>query len=160
MSVVRYFGHGSGEQYIRSHKIRHLPKCATTMLWGCSSGLLRDQGDLDRTGTACHYMVAGWYVSSRVKLLGLDGHYQSLPRSEPVGRNRPGHRPLIRRSLQKAPPRRLARPRRVFGFSRTPPDLQYVDCRGSECESGCVQAEVPDRSGAGGVWDSGLSALV
>ena len=33
------------------------------MLWGCSSGLLREQGDLDRTGIAWHYMVAGRYIS-------------------------------------------------------------------------------------------------
>ncbi|WVQ78257.1 hypothetical protein IAT38_000341 [Cryptococcus sp. DSM 104549] len=57
--LVLYFGHGGAEQYISSHKIRCLPQCATTMLWGCSSGHLRDQGDFDRTGTAWHYMVAG-----------------------------------------------------------------------------------------------------
>lgn len=39
--------------------IRHLPRCATVMLWGCSSGSLREQGDLDRNGTAWHYMVGG-----------------------------------------------------------------------------------------------------
>jgi separase len=58
--LVLYFGHGGGEQYVRSHKVRHLSKCATTMLWGCSSGYLKDQGDLDRAGTAWNYMVAGW----------------------------------------------------------------------------------------------------
>nr|XP_019002345.1 uncharacterized protein I203_04824 [Kwoniella mangroviensis CBS 8507]OCF65806.1 hypothetical protein I203_04824 [Kwoniella mangroviensis CBS 8507] len=57
--LVLYFGHGGAEQYIRSHKIRHLPQCATTMLWGCSSGHLKEQGDLDRTGTAWNYMVGG-----------------------------------------------------------------------------------------------------
>ncbi|ODO11404.1 hypothetical protein I350_00183 [Cryptococcus amylolentus CBS 6273] len=57
--LVLYFGHGGAEQYISSHKIRCLPQCATTMLWGCSSGHLKDQGDFDRTGTAWHYMVAG-----------------------------------------------------------------------------------------------------
>nr|XP_018264106.1 uncharacterized protein I303_03986 [Kwoniella dejecticola CBS 10117]OBR86264.1 hypothetical protein I303_03986 [Kwoniella dejecticola CBS 10117] len=57
--LVLYFGHGGSEQYIRSHKIRHLPQCATTMLWGCSSGHLKEQGDLDRTGTAWHYMIGG-----------------------------------------------------------------------------------------------------
>jgi separase len=58
--LVLYFGHGGAEQYIRSHKVRHLTRCATTMLWGCSSGHLKDQGDLDRTGTAWNYMMAGW----------------------------------------------------------------------------------------------------
>ncbi|WVF72384.1 hypothetical protein IAT40_007199 [Kwoniella sp. CBS 6097] len=57
--LVVYIGHGGGEQYIRSHKIRHLPQCATTMLWGCSSGHLKEQGDFDRTGTAWNYMMAG-----------------------------------------------------------------------------------------------------
>ena len=33
------------------------------MLWGCSSGALEEQGDLDRTGTAWNYMLAGWYVA-------------------------------------------------------------------------------------------------
>ncbi|KAI0064205.1 hypothetical protein BV25DRAFT_1914431 [Artomyces pyxidatus] len=54
-----YFGHGGGEQYIRSHKIRHLPQCAATMLWGCSSGLLREMGSFDRTGTPYNYILAG-----------------------------------------------------------------------------------------------------
>ncbi|GAA5958016.1 hypothetical protein JCM21900_004746 [Sporobolomyces salmonicolor] len=54
-----YFGHGGAEQYVRSQTIRHLPRCAVTMLWGCSSGLLKDQGDFDPVGTPYHYMVAG-----------------------------------------------------------------------------------------------------
>ena len=58
--LVLYFGHGGAEQYIRSHKVRHLETCATAMLWGCSSGHLREQGDFDRTGTAWNYMIAGW----------------------------------------------------------------------------------------------------
>lgn len=55
-----YFGHGGAEQYIRSHKLRHLPRCAATMLWGCSSGALKEMGDFDRTGTPYNYMLAGW----------------------------------------------------------------------------------------------------
>ncbi|BGP39728.1 separin protein [Rhodotorula kratochvilovae] len=54
-----FFGHGGAEQYIRSQMIRHLPRCAVTMLWGCSSGLLKDQGDFEPVGTPYHYMVAG-----------------------------------------------------------------------------------------------------
>ncbi|KAH9930403.1 peptidase family C50-domain-containing protein [Epithele typhae] len=54
-----YFGHGGGEQYVRAHKVRHLARCAATMLWGCSSGTLKYMGDLDRTGTPYHYMLAG-----------------------------------------------------------------------------------------------------
>ncbi|SCZ93128.1 BZ3500_MvSof-1268-A1-R1_Chr6-2g08479 [Microbotryum saponariae] len=54
-----YFGHGGAEQYVRSQSIRHLPRCAVTMLWGCSSGVLRDQGEFDPYGTPYHYMIAG-----------------------------------------------------------------------------------------------------
>ncbi|KAI6000295.1 peptidase family C50-domain-containing protein [Pisolithus orientalis] len=57
--LVIYFGHGGGEQYVRSHKLRHLPRCAATMLWGCSSGSLKDMGEFDRVGTPYHYMVSG-----------------------------------------------------------------------------------------------------
>ncbi|PIL26880.1 hypothetical protein GSI_11060 [Ganoderma sinense ZZ0214-1] len=57
--LVIYFGHGGAEQYVRSHKIRHLQRCAATMLWGCSSGTLKYMGDFDRTGTPYHYMLAG-----------------------------------------------------------------------------------------------------
>lgn len=62
LTIFRFFGHGGAEQYIRSHKIKHLPNCATTFLWGCSSGMMKDQGDLDRSGTAWNYMMGGWYV--------------------------------------------------------------------------------------------------
>ncbi|KAF9225675.1 hypothetical protein BS17DRAFT_749997 [Gyrodon lividus] len=57
--LVIYFGHGGGEQYARSHKIRHLPRCAATMLWGCSSGALKEMGEFDRVGTPYNYMLAG-----------------------------------------------------------------------------------------------------
>lgn len=60
LNTNRYFGHGGAEQYIRGAKVRVLPKCATTFLWGCSSGKLEDQGDLDATGTAWSYIMAGW----------------------------------------------------------------------------------------------------
>ncbi|KAF9070318.1 peptidase family C50-domain-containing protein [Rhodocollybia butyracea] len=57
--LVVYFGHGGAEQYVRSHKLRSLPKCAAVMLWGCSSGALREMGDFDRVGTPLNYMLAG-----------------------------------------------------------------------------------------------------
>ncbi|KAF8623833.1 hypothetical protein AX15_006159 [Amanita polypyramis BW_CC] len=57
--LVVYFGHGGGEQYVRTHKVRHLRRCAATMLWGCSSGALREMGDFDRTGTPNSYFIAG-----------------------------------------------------------------------------------------------------
>lgn len=30
------------------------------MLWGCSSGAMKDMGDFDRVGTPYNYMLAGW----------------------------------------------------------------------------------------------------
>ncbi|PCH34363.1 hypothetical protein WOLCODRAFT_95323 [Wolfiporia cocos MD-104 SS10] len=57
--LVIYFGHGGAEQYVRSQRVRHLPRCAATMLWGCSSGALREMGDFDRVGTPYNYMLAG-----------------------------------------------------------------------------------------------------
>ncbi|ORX39637.1 cysteine-type endopeptidase [Kockovaella imperatae] len=57
--LVLYFGHGGAEQYIHSHRVSKLTRCATTMLWGCSSGALVDQGDFDVRGTAWSYMMAG-----------------------------------------------------------------------------------------------------
>ncbi|GAA5874618.1 hypothetical protein JCM3774_004663 [Rhodotorula dairenensis] len=57
--LLLYFGHGGAEQYIRSQTVRNTPRCAVTMLWGCSSGMLKDQGVFDPTGTPYHYMVGG-----------------------------------------------------------------------------------------------------
>ncbi|PPR01833.1 hypothetical protein CVT24_001779 [Panaeolus cyanescens] len=48
--LVVYFGHGGGEKYIKPQTIRRLPTCATTMLWGCSSGALKDMGAFDPIG--------------------------------------------------------------------------------------------------------------
>lgn len=57
--LMLYFGHSGAEQYIRSNQLRELPSCSATMLWGCSSGILRDQGEFDRTGTPYNYFMAG-----------------------------------------------------------------------------------------------------
>ncbi|KAA8897403.1 hypothetical protein TRICI_006747 [Trichomonascus ciferrii] len=54
-----YVGHGGGEQYIRSSKIKGLEKCCPTMLLGCSSGALEQAGDYDPWGTPVSYMIAG-----------------------------------------------------------------------------------------------------
>lgn len=62
VNSTRYFGHGGAEQYIRSHQIRSLKRCASLMLWGCSSGILKDYGEFDRNGTPWNYMLAGWFV--------------------------------------------------------------------------------------------------
>ncbi|CAN6674595.1 hypothetical protein TRVA0_057S00716 [Trichomonascus vanleenenianus] len=54
-----YMGHGGGEQYIRSAKVKSLKKCAPTLLLGCSSGALESAGDYDSWGTPVNYMIAG-----------------------------------------------------------------------------------------------------
>lgn len=57
--LVLYFGHGGGEQYLRPSRLRGLKQCAVTMLWGCSSGVLKELGDFDRSGTPYNYLMAG-----------------------------------------------------------------------------------------------------
>ncbi|KAI9357905.1 peptidase family C50-domain-containing protein [Zopfochytrium polystomum] len=57
--IYMYFGHGGGEQYVRSHKIRKLEKCAVSLLMGCSSGRLKPAGEYDPSGIALSYMIAG-----------------------------------------------------------------------------------------------------
>ncbi|SNX84974.1 related to Separin [Melanopsichium pennsylvanicum] len=57
--LLLYFGHGGAEQFIRQSKVRELERCAVAMLWGCSSAMLHDNGDFDRTGTPFNYMCAG-----------------------------------------------------------------------------------------------------
>jgi separase len=41
-------------------KIRNLKRCAATLLWGCSSGAMKEMGSFERIGTPNHYMIAGW----------------------------------------------------------------------------------------------------
>ena len=98
-----YFGHSGAEQYIRSHKIRHLTRCAATMLWGCSSGLLQSQGDFDPVGTPYNYMLAGcpslianlWDVTDRdidkfamavFERVGLDGSLLAKKKNKKEGK--------------------------------------------------------------------------
>ena len=64
----RYFGHGGAEQYIRPQTVRQLAKCATTLLWGCSSGHLAEHGVFEASGTPWAYMMAGAYVTFQLIL--------------------------------------------------------------------------------------------
>ena len=57
--ILLYFGHGSGSQYIRPRVIKKLTRCATTLLMGCSSGVLTVTGDFEPYGTPVNYMHAG-----------------------------------------------------------------------------------------------------
>ena len=65
----RYFGHGSGEQYVKSAQVKRLQNCAVTMLFGCSSGKLRDAGDFEPWGTPFTYLLGGRYLSRNVESL-------------------------------------------------------------------------------------------
>ena len=68
--LVLYFGHGSGAQYIKSKSVRRLypgqqdaenrePGCATTLLFGCSSVHLTENGIYEPTGMLSSYLTAG-----------------------------------------------------------------------------------------------------
>jgi hypothetical protein len=58
-----YCGHGGGEQYIPTAKLRGLPRCAASLLMGCSSGRLRGGGKqqyyYEPTGVVLAYLLAG-----------------------------------------------------------------------------------------------------
>ncbi|KAL9601148.1 MAG: hypothetical protein Q9219_002747 [cf. Caloplaca sp. 3 TL-2023] len=57
--IFLYFGHGSGNQYIRSKTIQKLDRCAVALLMGCSSGKLVEAGEFEPYGTPMSYMQAG-----------------------------------------------------------------------------------------------------
>jgi separase len=59
-SMFLYFGHGSGNQYIRNRTIKKLDKCAEVVwLMGCSSGRVIEHGDYEPTSVPLSYLVAG-----------------------------------------------------------------------------------------------------
>ncbi|KAI5197719.1 hypothetical protein E4T38_07868 [Aureobasidium subglaciale] len=59
-SMLMYFGHGSGNQYIRNRTIKKLDKCAEVVwLMGCSSGMVTEHGDYESTSVPLSYLVAG-----------------------------------------------------------------------------------------------------
>ncbi|CAI2170099.1 16975_t:CDS:10 [Funneliformis geosporum] len=57
--LFMYYGHGAGEAYCKKNKIRHLDRCAVTLLFGCSSGQLKLGGEFDPSGTILSYLLAG-----------------------------------------------------------------------------------------------------
>ncbi|KAJ2880497.1 separin protein [Coemansia aciculifera] len=57
--IFMYFGHGGAENYISRTQIRGLSRCAVALLFGCSSGQLKPQGEYDAMGTAVDYLIAG-----------------------------------------------------------------------------------------------------
>jgi len=60
-----YFGHGSGNQYIRNRTIRKLDKCSQVVwLMGCSSGSVTEYGALESVSVPLAYLAAG--TTSRI----------------------------------------------------------------------------------------------
>ncbi|KAF2770007.1 hypothetical protein EJ03DRAFT_311394 [Teratosphaeria nubilosa] len=59
-SILLYFGHGSGSQYIRPRKIKKLDGCSEVVwLMGCSSGALKEYGELEPFAVPLAYLMAG-----------------------------------------------------------------------------------------------------
>ncbi|GAB7354360.1 hypothetical protein MBLNU459_g4867t1 [Dothideomycetes sp. NU459] len=59
-SMLLYFGHGSGNQYVRNRAIRKLDKCSDVVwLMGCSSGAVAENGDYEPTSVPLSYLMAG-----------------------------------------------------------------------------------------------------
>lgn len=58
-SLLLYFGHGSGAQYIRGRTVKRMDQCAVAFLMGCSSGTLTEAGEYEPYGTPMNYLQAG-----------------------------------------------------------------------------------------------------
>ncbi|KAA6417398.1 MAG: cell division-associated BIMB-like, partial [Trebouxia sp. A1-2] len=58
-----YFGHGSGDQYLSARALRRMPRCASALLMGCSSGSLAKAGQYEPSGPVLAYLMAGCPVA-------------------------------------------------------------------------------------------------
>jgi separase len=59
-SIFLYFGHGSGNQFIRTRTVRSLKRPApVTWLMGCSSAALTTRGEFEPEGMVAAYVAAG-----------------------------------------------------------------------------------------------------
>ncbi|KIW97579.1 uncharacterized protein Z519_01163 [Cladophialophora bantiana CBS 173.52] len=58
-SLMLYFGHGGGGQYIRPRTIRKMDKCAVALLMGCSSAKLTECGVYESHGLPLSYLSGG-----------------------------------------------------------------------------------------------------
>lgn len=58
--MLLYFGHGSGNQYVRERDIKKLKQCSEVVwLMGCSSGTVVENGDYEPTSVPLSYLMAG-----------------------------------------------------------------------------------------------------
>jgi len=51
-------GHNAGEVLAKPDELRVLPRCAVTLLIGCSSGELTEKGELEPTGHVLNFLFA------------------------------------------------------------------------------------------------------
>ncbi|KIX02687.1 uncharacterized protein Z518_08629 [Rhinocladiella mackenziei CBS 650.93] len=58
-SLMLYFGHGGGAQYIRGRTIRKMGRCAVTLLMGCSSAKMTECGVYEPYGMPWNYINGG-----------------------------------------------------------------------------------------------------
>ncbi|KAK3719543.1 separin protein [Vermiconidia calcicola] len=64
-SMVLYFGHGAGSQYIRPRSIKRLDQCSEVVwLMGCSSGAVFEHGELEPCAVPLTYLLAGGHDSA------------------------------------------------------------------------------------------------
>lgn len=54
-----FCGHGGGQQHLPPRVLRRLPRCAASLLMGCSSGRLSRAGTYDPSGPVLAYLLAG-----------------------------------------------------------------------------------------------------
>ncbi len=53
-------GHGGGEKYINSKQVEKLNGKSVVLLMGCSSGVLKENGEYDPLGISLSYIYSGW----------------------------------------------------------------------------------------------------
>ena len=59
-SMLLYFGHGAGAQYVRPRTIKRLGRCCDVVwLMGCSSGAMSEYGELEPCAVPLAYLLAG-----------------------------------------------------------------------------------------------------
>ncbi|KAL0479901.1 hypothetical protein AKO1_007369, partial [Acrasis kona] len=54
-----FCGHGAGENYYNVDQVKRLNKCAVSILMGCSSAALTENGEYEPSGTVLSYLLAG-----------------------------------------------------------------------------------------------------
>lgn len=67
--IYMYLGHSAGQTFMRGTTVRQLPKCAVSLLMGCSSGALESKGEFEPYGYVLNYLLAGRYICKKASLL-------------------------------------------------------------------------------------------